>query len=135
MKSFALFLVLVALCFLLAHVMINDHGYILIAYDQMTFESSLWGLMLLVIISIGVLWVAVIGLREFLLNIFSVVYPVSSHARKVKFRRLFDRGLAEFAKGNWSRAEKLLGQAATTGEASLINYLAAAKASHDGGQL
>ncbi|WP_067586290.1 heme biosynthesis HemY N-terminal domain-containing protein [Endozoicomonas ascidiicola] len=132
MKGFALFLLLVSACFLLANIMVNDHGYILVAYDNMTFESSLWGMMLLVVISAGVLWLALIALK-ILLSMLSIVYPVSSHAKKVKSRKLFDRGLAEFTKGNWRRAEKLLGQAASISDPSLINYLTAAKASHEAG--
>ncbi|WP_422449701.1 MULTISPECIES: heme biosynthesis HemY N-terminal domain-containing protein [unclassified Endozoicomonas] len=132
MKGFALFLTIVSACFLLANIMVNDHGYVLIAYDEMTFESSLWGLLLLVVISLGLVWLAVI-MGRLLLGTFSVIYPLSTGARKARARKLFDRGLAEFTKGHWRKAERLLGQAAKNSESPLINYLAAARAAHEAG--
>ena len=45
MRGFSLFLIIVSACLLMANIMVNDHGYVLIAYDEMTFESSLWGLL------------------------------------------------------------------------------------------
>ena len=132
MRGFSLFLIIVSACLLMANIMVNDHGYVLIAYDEMTFESSLWGLLLLAIITLGLVWLAMIVFR-LLLGTFSVIYPLSSTARKAKARKLFDRGLAEFTKGHWRRAERLLGQAAHSGESPLINYLAAARAAHEAG--
>ena len=58
---------------------------------------------------------------------------MSAKARKRRARRLFDRGLAEFTKGHWKKSERLLSQAAKGGEATLVNYLAAAKAAHEAG--
>lgn len=132
MKGFTLFLVIVSVCFLLANIMVNDHGYVLIAYDEITFESSLWGLLLLIVISLGLVWLTVIIYR-LLLGICSFIYPLSSGDRKAKARKLFDRGLAEFTKGHWHKAERLLGLAAKSGESPLINYLAAAKAANEAG--
>ena len=132
MKGFALFLLFIAVCFALTHVMINDHGYVLLAYNDMSFESSLWGLLLLVTIVIGLLMVGK-GLLRMLLGVLGIVYPLSARARGKKARRLFDRGLAEFTKGHWKKAERLLSQAASCGEAPLINYLAAARAAHEAG--
>lgn len=132
MKGFALFLLFIGVCFALTHVMINDHGYVLLAYNDMSFESSLWGLLLLIALIIGVIMVGK-ALVKMLLGMLGVVYPVSASARRRKARRLFDRGLAEFTKGHWKKAEKLLSQAATSGEAPLVNYLAAARAAHEAG--
>ena len=132
MKGFALFLVMVSACFLLANIMVNDSGYVLIAYDQMTFESSLWGMLLLVVIGFGLIWLAVIVVR-LLLGVLGFIYPLSSKARKAKARKLFDRGLAEFTKGHWKKAERYFGHAAKSGDSPLINFLAAAKSAHEAG--
>lgn len=132
MKGFAIFLILVSTCFLLANVMISDHGYVLIAFKEMTFESSLWGLLLLVMLIIGALWMTA-GLIKMLLATLGFVVPISSKARKRRAHKLFNRGLTEFTKGHWKKAERLLSQAARAGDAPLINYLAAARAAHESG--
>ena len=112
--------------------MISDHGYVLMAYNGMTFESSLWGLLLLVaLVILGLMLVR--GVVGALFGMAGLVYPMSVKARKKRARRLFDRGLAEFTKGHWKKSERLLAQAAKGGEASLVNYLAAAKAAHEAG--
>ena len=132
MKGFALFLLLVTGSLLLANAMVSDHGYVMVSFGQTTFESTLWGLLLLVVISLGLVWLALALVRT-LLGTLSVVYPISTRARRIKARKLFDRGLAEFTMGNWRKAERLLGQAAKSGESPLINYLAAARAAHEAG--
>ena len=132
MKGFALFLFFVAASFALTHMMVSDHGYVLMAYNGMTFESSLWGLLLLV--ALVILSLALLrGVAGMIFGMAGLFYPMSAKARKKRARRLFDRGLAEFTKGHWKKSERLLAQAAKGGEASLINYLAAAKAAHEAG--
>ena len=132
MKGFAIFLMIVAACFLLANIMISDHGYVLVAFKDMTFESSLWGLLLLVALVIGAIWLT-IGAVKMLLATLGFVVPLSARAKKRRARKLFNRGLAEFTKGHWKKAERLLSNAAKAGEAPLINYLAAARAAHEAG--
>ena len=132
MKKFAFFLLIVAICFMLAQVMINDHGYVLIAYDGMTFESSLWGGLLLLAIGVGVLWFILL-MFQMITAIFSIVHPLTSEGKKIKSRKLFDKGLVEFTMGNWRAAERLFSKSAQCGESLLINYLAAARAAHEAG--
>ena len=132
MKGFALFLLLVTGSLMLANAMVSDHGYVMVSFGQTTFESTLWGLLLLVVISLGLIWLTLALVRT-LLGTLSFVYPVSARARRIKARKLFDRGLAEFTMGNWRKAERLLGQATKSGESPLINYLAAARAAHEAG--
>ena len=132
MKGFALFLLLITGSLLLANAMVSDHGYVMISFGQTTFESTLWGLLLLIAMGLGLIWLA-LALTRMLLGTLSVVYPVSANARRIKARKLFDRGLAEFTMGNWRKAERLLGQAAKSGESPLINCLAAARAAHEAG--
>ena len=132
MKKFCLLLFLLAGCFLLANAMVNDRGYVLVAYDNMTFESSLWGLLLLLLIITALACGTVMLLRMFW-GASSIVYPMTSSARRKRARRLSQKGLSEFTNGNWKKAEKLLAQAAESGESPLINYLAAARAAHESG--
>ena len=85
MKGFAIFLIMVAACFLLANIMISDHGYVLIAFNDMTFESSLWGLSLLVALVIGAIWLT-IGAVKMLLATLGFVVPLSARAKKRRAR-------------------------------------------------
>lgn len=133
MKRFALFLVLLGGCFFLANAMISDSGYVLVAYEGMTLESSLWGMLLLMLAVMASIW---IGIRccQLFLGASTWFYPWSARARKSRVQRLSAKGLAEFSYGHWKKAEKLLAQAADCGEAPLINYLAAARAAHESGR-
>ncbi len=132
MRRFILFLIMLIGCFILANAMVNDSGYVLVAYESMTFESSLWGLLLVIFIVIGMAWAGV-GLLRFCLGASTFIYPWSESARKQRARRLSAKGLAEFTHGHWKKAERLLAQAAEHGESPLINYLAAARAAHETG--
>ncbi len=132
MKGFIIFLLIITGCFLLANLMVSDNGYVLIAFNGSTFESSLWGLILLIVLSISALWLTLFFVRM-ALGITSFVYPLSAQAKKRRSRKLFDRGLSEFTQGHWKKAEKLLAQAAGAEDSPLINYLAAARAAHEAG--
>ena len=132
MRKFTLFLLALVSCFVLANAMVNDSGYVLVAYDSMTFESSLWGMLLLILIIFGGIWGG-IRLLRILLGASTIIYPWSDTARKKRARHLSTKGLAEFTHGHWKKAERLLAQAAENGESPLINYLAAARAAHESG--
>ena len=132
MKAFALFLLLLFGCLLLANIMVNDSGYVLIAYENMTFESTLWGLCLLVLLLVGAVWL-VTGLIRMVFGATSFIYPLGTEARQRHARKLSIRGFAEFTHGHWKKAEKLLAQAAEAGETPLLTYLAAARAAHEAG--
>lgn len=132
MKKLILFLIAIAGCFLLANAMVNDSGYVLIAYDNMSFESSLWATLLLLMVILLSAWIA-IGLVRFFIGASTTIYPWSQSAKQKRAQRLSVRGLAEFSHGHWKKAERLLALAAESGETPLINYLAAARAAHEGG--
>ncbi|MCW7554990.1 heme biosynthesis protein HemY [Endozoicomonas gorgoniicola] len=132
MKAFALFLLLLFGCLLLANIMVNDTGYVLIAYENMTFESTLWGLCLMILLLVGVVWL-VSGLVRMMFGATSFIYPFTAIAKQRHARKLSIRGFAEFTHGHWKKAEKLLVQAAEAGETPLLTYLAAARAAHEAG--
>ena len=132
MKVFALFLVLLFGCLLLANIMVNDTGYVLIAYENITFESTLWGLCLIILLVAGAFWL-VSGIIRMMFGATSFIYPFTARAKQRQARKLSIRGFAEFTHGHWKKAEKLLAQAAEAGETPLLTYLAAARAAHEAG--
>ena len=106
-----------------------DTGYLLLSYGNYTLESSVW-----------------VGLLFFLL-LFAVVYGFFSFIRRTvnTSTRLGDwfsgrgsrknqlqttRGYIALIEGNWIRARRLLSRSAPKSDAPLVNYIAAAQASH-----
>ena len=132
MKGFILFLAALAGLFLLANTMVSDNGYVLISYNNATFESTFWGLLLLVAVVAGVLWLGSI-LLKMLFGMTSFIYPLTSDAKERHARKLTSRGFVEFTQGHWKKAEKLLAKGAEAGNAPLLNYLGAARAAHENG--
>ncbi|WP_252177573.1 heme biosynthesis HemY N-terminal domain-containing protein [Endozoicomonas sp. 4G] len=134
MKSFILFLVILGVTFGLANAMINDSGYVLISYNTATFESTLWGLFLLIGLAIAALWLVWIILK-LIFGVTGFIYPMTSGAKAIQARKMTTRGFVELTQGHWKKAERLLSQAADYGTSPLLNYLAAARAAHENGNL
>ena len=132
MKVFALFLLILFGCLVLANVMVNDSGYVLISYESMTFESTLWGLCLVIALLAASAWLLTSFVRV-LFGATSFLYPFTASAKQKHARKLSVKGFAEFTHGHWKKAEKLLAQAAEAGETPLLTYLAAARAAHEAG--
>ncbi|MRI31590.1 heme biosynthesis protein HemY [Endozoicomonas sp. OPT23] len=130
MKSFIYFLVALAGIFLLANIMVNDSGYVLISYNNATFETTLWGMLVLAMVVSGVSWLAWLIIKM-LFGVTSLVYPITREARERQARKLMTRGFVEFTQGHWKKAERYLSKAADSGDSPLLNYLAAARAAHE----
>lgn len=131
-KLFVLLLVILAAGAWIGQLMVQDPGYVLIAFKQTTIETSLW--VMLVIGVVGFL------LAHWLLNILTnAMMPVKT-LRNWRDRRNHTvsqrktlKGLMALSEGNWVKAQRQLGQAAERSELPLINYLAAARAAHEQG--
>lgn len=131
-KLFILLLVILAAGAWIGQLMVQDPGYVLIAFKQTTIETSLW--VMLVIGVVGFL------LAHWLLNILTnAMMPVKT-LRNWRDRRNHNvsqrktlKGLMALSEGNWVKAQRQLGQAAERSELPLINYLAAARAAHEQG--
>lgn len=132
MRGFTLFLALLAISFLLANSILNDHGYVMIAYDGTTFETSLWGLLLLIILPLGVLGIS-FGLLKAAFSLLGALNPFSSHSRHADAQKQFDQSLIELIQGHWDKAEKLASKSAKTVGSPLVAYLIAAKSAHEQG--
>ena len=130
MKGFIYFLAALAGIFLLANIMVSDNGYVLISYNNATFETTLWGMLVLVMVVSGLSWLAWL-LIKLLFGVTSLVYPITREARQRQARKLTTRGFVEFTQGHWKKAERYLSKAAESGDTPLLNYLAAARAAHE----
>lgn len=119
---------------LVGTLLVRDPGYVLIAYADTALETSLWVAVLLLV---GIY----IALRLLSLLIYKLTQGQSRmlrwrSSRKVRAARSQTvRGLLVMAEGRWADAKKLLVGAAEDVETPLINYLNAARAANELGEL
>jgi HemY protein len=111
----------------------GDPGYLLIAFGDTTFETSLFALLVVVI----VLYLVI----KLILTVFHWVNPwhlvrfgrnYKEHLR-VKSRSKTIEGLLYFTRGSWESSYNLLKKGMKDTDASVVNYLAAAYAAHQQG--
>ncbi|MFK7913696.1 MAG: heme biosynthesis HemY N-terminal domain-containing protein [Pseudomonadales bacterium] len=112
----------------------HDPGYVLLAYDKYSVETSLW-------FALGLLILAYILIR---LVIFTLTRTLQSRGRLGRwFSRRSSRtaeertaqGMLMFAEGEWAEAKRLLSAAGDKGPVPLINHLHAARAAHEMGDI
>jgi len=127
-----LFFVLLAGSVLLGLQLQRDPGYILIAINQTTIETTLWVGVFAILLTVAVLYV--------ILHILASLYKSPRrfrHWRKQRrianARRLTRKGLIEFSEGYWQDAKKHLLAALPYSDTPLINYLIAARAAQEMG--
>ncbi|NJN51574.1 MAG: hypothetical protein HC809_07135 [Gammaproteobacteria bacterium] len=131
MKKGAIVLVLALLVGgVVASLMARDPGYVLLVYDDMMLETSLWfGLLVLLVawlVARVVLWL----LRR-LLNVGSGVRGWNATRRVRHSREQTVRGMVLLAEGDWSAARAALLNAVSNAEMPFVNYLGAARAAHE----
>lgn len=117
---------------LLGLLMARDPGYVLVAWDGMSLETSLWfGLVLLVV---G--WVAIVGFVRLVRRLAGSGGGVArwlDARRHGSAGRRFNQGLMLAAEGRWRDARTAF-VSATRAEGSLAAYLNAARAAHEIGE-
>ncbi|MED5311549.1 MAG: heme biosynthesis HemY N-terminal domain-containing protein [Pseudomonadota bacterium] len=129
---FSLLAILVSLWVTLSVGFPSDPGYLLIAFGEYTFETSLFALLVLILF----IYLCV----RLLLLILGWVNPMRLVAagKKISQRRRARsntlEGLHYFARGNWQSALKLLRKGLKDKDASVVNYLAAAYAAFEMGE-
>jgi len=110
-----------------------DPGYLLIAFGNYTFETSLFALLVafgIVFLLLRILQLVFHWLNPWQLVRFGRAY---SNQRRSRKRSRTVEGLLCFARGNWASAQTLLIRSAKDSDASVINYLAAACAAQSMG--
>ncbi|WP_299182137.1 heme biosynthesis HemY N-terminal domain-containing protein [uncultured Neptuniibacter sp.] len=129
-KLFLLLLLILTTGALVGEMMVKDPGYVLLAYNQTTVETSLWVLLVALVIGFILLhWSVNLLTRTQLPTARLKAWKESRH--QLISRRKTLKGLASLSEGNWAQAQKQLSQAAERSDLPLINYLAAARAAHE----
>lgn len=103
----------------------NNPGYVLVAYDSWSVETSLWFAIIIMCVVFAVLAI-LFRLGGSISFTIGKVRRWFSNRRQRKARARTAIGLYELVSGNWKVAEKNLIHAAKDSDMSLVNYLAAA---------
>src|SRR6218665_1662194 len=123
-------LLLIAAGVLISLAVVEHPGYVLIAYKNFRYESSLWATVAL----IAAIALTVYLLRLLLSLVFvsgGVVNPWSRRNRKRRVQLASEQGLLDLAEGRWARAVRHLQRAAEGEQQPLIYYLGAARAANE----
>jgi HemY protein len=115
-------------------VAISEHsGYVMIAYQNFRYESSLWATLALLV----VIWLVVFLLRA-LFNLLTasggVVNPWSRYNRSRRVQLAIEQGQMDLAEGRWASAQGHLQRAAEAERQPLLYYLGAARAANELGR-
>lgn len=117
----------------IATLMARDAGYVLVVYDDLSFETSLW-FALLALVVVLVLVRLLIGAVRRLLRAGAGVRDWSDARRIRHAREQTVRGLVLLAEGDWNSARAALLNAVAKTETPFVNYIAAARAAHELGE-
>ena len=123
-----LMIIVLGLCLTLLLGFYEDPGYILIAFGSYTFETSLFALLILLV-------VVYLVFRILKLTLTWIDLPRLLRVKEFYERKLKDRaksaateGYVQLYLGNWTAGQKLLKKILRTRDASIVDYLAASYA-------
>ena len=131
-RGLLLLLVVIAVAGYLGTLIARDPGYVLVAYDGYSMQTSLWvmvGLFLVLCLAAYLLFRSV--------NVFrygsGVVSEWREAKREARTSRLTQKGLRLLTEGEFDRARKFLDGAGEDSDAKGINFLSAARAADNQG--
>ena len=111
----------------------EDAGYVLIAYKNFRYESSVWASAAVLVI----LWLVIWGIK-LLVELFTastgLVNPWSRRNRSRRVQVAIEQGQMDLAEGRWASAQKHLSRAAEAERQPLLYYLGAARAANEQGR-
>ena len=119
-RSILFWLVLAVLGALLAQVLLQEPGYVLVRYRGTDYTTT-------VAAGIGILVVVMLGLA-LLWTLLRLPFRAWARHRKRQARARLTDGLAAYERGEYTRAEQLLRQAADAGDAEAVARTQAARA-------
>ncbi|MCK0549773.1 heme biosynthesis protein HemY [Pseudomonas syringae] len=134
MKRFYVLLFIAIAAAALIGVAVAEHsGYVLIAYQNFRYESSLWATLGLLVVAL-----LVIALLRLLISLLTtsgrVVNPWSRRNRRRRVQIAIEQGQMDLAEGRWSSAQRHLQRAAEADTHPLLYYIGAARAANEQGR-
>jgi len=115
------------------YLMRNDPGYVLFSWDSYTIETSFWFFNIM----LATFFICAYLVLRFVLFLIFSDWRVNwnKEKRKKRGQRQTTRGFLSLAQGQWRTAERQLTHAAALGDNPLINYLGAARAAYEKGDM
>ncbi len=126
-RSLILFLTVVVLAGWLGTLIARDPGYVLLAYDGFSFQTSLWVLLAMLLLMTVAVYYVVRLTRLFPMGP-GAIREWRGDRRSQRAHQLTRKGLALLSAGEYARAEKFLISGAESGDDPGTNFLAAARA-------
>jgi len=131
-KFFLWFLIVTAVVIGLVMLIQRDAGYILIAYDELSVESSLWaGLLALTLILLALYWLVRLLLKIRYSGRSLRYWREGRQARRNETQ--ITQGLIQYMEGNWKASARTFSRGAERSPTPLLSYLMAARASDAAG--
>ncbi|OCR25556.1 heme biosynthesis protein HemY [Pseudomonas syringae] len=132
-RAYILLFVAIAIAALIGVAVAEHSGYVLIAYQNFRYESSLWATLGLLI----AVWLVVYIVRLLLglvMTSSGVVNPWSRRNRSRRVQVAIEQGQMDLAEGRWASAQRHLHRAAEAEPQPLLFYLGAARAANEQGK-
>ena len=120
-RTYVIVLLVIAAIGLLGLAIAEHPGYVLIAYSNFRYESSLWATLALV----ALVWLVVWGIKlliELVMVSGGVVNPWSRRNRSRRVQIAIEQGQMDLAEGRWASAQKHLQRAAEAERQPLLYY-------------
>lgn len=117
----------------LALVLLQDPGYVLIAYDAWTVETTLSFFVVAVLVGYLVVYLTARTLRG-LWHMPGRIRGWRQRQRRERSRLAFNRGMLALSEGHWKKAERRLLRQVRAADVPMLNYLGAARAAQHLGE-
>ena len=119
-RNLLFWLVLVLVGALVAQMLVQDPGEVLVRFRGHDYQSTVVGAVLLLVLALAALWLA--------WTVLALPFRGWRGFRSRQMRARLTDGLGALHQGHWARAEKLLDQAAERDDAAAVARVAAAQA-------
>ncbi|MEG5264967.1 heme biosynthesis protein HemY [Pseudomonas sp. JDS28PS106] len=132
-RLYVLLFIAIAAAALIGIAVAQHSGYVLIAYQNFRYESSLWATLALLVIILLIVYL-IRGLITLLTTSGGVVNPWSRRNRSRRVQVAIEQGQMDLAEGRWASAQRHLHRAAEADPQPLLYYLGAARAANEQGR-
>lgn len=131
-RAYVLLFIAIAVAAAIGVAIAEHSGYVLIAYKNFRYESSLWATLGL-LFAIWLVLVVVRLLVRLLTKSGSVANPWSRRNRSRRVQVAIEQGQMDLVEGRWASAQRHLHRAAESEPQPLLYYLGAARAANEQG--
>lgn len=131
-RAYVLLFIAIAVAAAIGVAIAEHSGYVLIAYKNFRYESSLWATLGL-LFAIWLVLVVVRLLVRLLTTSGSVANPWSRRNRSRRIQVAIEQGQMDLVEGRWASAQRHLHRAAESEPQPLLYYLGAARAANEQG--